>query len=466
MTDRLDMTQGSLWNKILRFALPLALSSTLQQLFNSADTAVVGHFVGSQALAAVGSNAPVINLQICLFIDLSTGANVLIARQLGAQEKEQVSRSVHTVMALALASGFLTALIGNLCSRLILEWMHTPEDVIDLAALYLHIYFLGMPFFMVYNFGSAILRSKGDTKRPMYCLLASGIVNVLLNLFFVIVVRLGVAGVAIATVLSNALAASCVWVFLVREEGPLRFSPGKMRIEKRIFRETARIGIPSAVQSSVFSLSNILIVSSVGSFGSAALAGNATAGNFDGFVFFVINSFIQACVTFTSQNYGAGNVKRMKRVFRLCIGFSFLMSALMCGFFALYARELSSLYTTDSQVLDYAQIRLHTAQPWQWLSSGYDVTAAAMRGIGYSMLPSVLTIFGIVGFRIFWISTVFARWHDFTLLIAVYPITWLLTTLLMLFCYRHVSKKVYARIEGKPKESLAQHKRKAVHHSL
>ena len=325
----MDLLNGSIWDKILMFALPLAASSILQQLFNSADVAVVGQFAGSRALAAVGSNGAVINLLVNIFVGLSVGANVVIARCLGEGNKQRIRDAVHTSVLVALVSGFFVMIVGITVTRPILTLMSTPDDIIDLAVVYLRIYFLGMPFIMLYNFGAAILRSKGDTKRPFLCLLASGIVNVLLNLFFVIVCGLSVAGVGMATVISNAISSGMILYFLTHEKSEIRLSLRNLKIDKRILKEITRIGLPAGLQGMVFSFSNICVQSALNSLGSDAVAGSAAALNFEYFVYFLLNSFTQACVTFTSQNYGANKYDRCKKIALISFGMGLAFSTVL-----------------------------------------------------------------------------------------------------------------------------------------
>ena len=315
ISNQMDMLNGSIFDKILLFALPLAISSILQQLFNSVDVAVVGRFASSEALAAVGSNSSVISLLINLFVGISVGANVVIANYIGQGKTEKIQDAVHTVMIVSLISGVFLLVLGLMIARPILEIMGTPENVIDLAVLYLHIYFLGMPFLMIYNFGAAVLRSKGDTKRPLYCLIISGVINACLNLLFVIVFKLSVAGVAIATVIADGVSAVLIIYFLMNEEETIRLRLNKLKIKKSELIKVIKIGVPAGLQGVVFSVSNVCIQTAINSFGSDAVAGSATELNFEYFTYFTISAFVQAAVTFTSQNYGARNFKRCKKIF-------------------------------------------------------------------------------------------------------------------------------------------------------
>ncbi|MGI6095670.1 MAG: MATE family efflux transporter [Lachnospiraceae bacterium] len=446
-SNQIDMLHGSLWSKIMLFALPLAASSILQQLFNSADIAVVGRFAGSQALAAVGGNTPVINLQINLFVGLSVGVNVVIASYIGQNKKDEVHEVVHTAMLTAIVSGLFLMLMGGIVAPPILRIMNTPDDVIQLAVLYLRIYFLGMPFIMVYNFGSAILRSVGDTRRPLYCLLISGLINVALNLFLVIVFHLGVAGVAIATVTANGVSAGMILYFLLHEEDMIRLDFRRLALYKKHFARILRIGLPAGIQSMVFSLSNICIQTGVNSFGSNAVAGSASAVNFEFFTYFVTNAFAQAMVTFTSQNYGADQYDRCKRVFRLSLISGMAITGLMSMSFVLGRELFIRFYTVDPAVITYGIARMLNVAAFTSLVVTYEVSGAGLRGMDHSLLPAVLTIIGSCGFRIFWIYTVFRMYHSYEVLMIVYPVSWVLTGIMVMTAYFLIRKKEFKKRE-------------------
>ena len=443
----MDLTSGSLWNKILMFALPLAASSILQQLFNSADVAVVGQFAGSRALAAVGSNAAVINLLVNIFIGLSVGANVVIARYIGEKNERKVESAVHTAIAVSLASGVIVMILGILVSRPILELISTPDDIIDLAAVYLRIYFLGMPFMMLYNFGAAILRSIGDTKRPFICLLVSGIINVILNLFFVIICKLSVAGVAIATVSSNIVSSGLVLWFLMREESSIRVSLKKLRIDKRVLKEIARIGLPAGIQGMVFSFSNICVQSAVNSLGSDVVAGSAAALNFEYFAFFMLNAFSQACVTFTSQNYGAGEYARCRKIAVQCSLMGFLASGAMCLLFLILGGTALRFYTNESAVIAVGLVRMKYCLLFQFTSVLMDTLSGSMRGLGYSLIPAVISLVGSCVLRLVWIYLVFPHNPTYEMLLIVYPLTWAMTSLAMFTAYMIIRRHAVRRIE-------------------
>jgi len=439
--NQIDMLHGPLAHKILVFAMPLAASSILQQLFNSADVAVVGRFAGSQALAAVGGNGMVINLLINLFVGLSVGANVVIAKYIGQGKEKEANETVHTVMAVAFLSGFFLMALGLFASKPILELMNTPPDVINLAVLYLRIYFLGMPFIMVYNFGAAVLRSTGDTKRPLYCLFISGIINVCLNLFLVIVFRMGVAGVGIATVISNGVSAGLVLSFLLKEKGVTHLCLKQLKINKTHLMKVVKIGAPAGLQSTVFSLSNVCIQTAVNSFGSSAVAGSAAAANFEMFTYYVTNSFAQATVTFTSQNYGAGEYGRCRKIFRLSMGLGILFTGIMSTAFVLTRAYVLRIYTVDPAALEYAVVRVCMVESLTCLVVTYEIAGAALRGMGNSLLPAILTVIGCCAFRIVWILTVFRAERSFGRLMIVYPFTWVLTGTMVVASYLLIRKK-------------------------
>lgn len=441
----IDMLHGALLGKLCLFALPLAASSILQQLFNMADIAVVGRFASSRALAAVGANSSAINLLVNLFVGLSVGANVVIASLIGKGETRKINDAVHTVITVALASGVFLLLLGQFVALPILRAMQTPADVIDLAVVYLRLYFLGMPFIMLYNFGSAVLRSKGDSKRPLYCLTTAGVVNVCLNLLLVIVFRLSVAGVAIATVISNVVSATMITRFLLREEADFRLNLRRLRIRREHLTRVIRIGAPAGLQGMVFSFSNVCIQTAVNSFGADAVAGSAAAQNYDSFGYFVVNAFTQACVTFTSQNYGAHQFGRCKRVFALSFATSVVLNMLLCGIFLLFRRPLVALYTPDAAVANFAFMRMLFILPFDWLICSYEVSGGALRGMGHSMLPAVITVFGTCVFRLTWVYTVFQRLPSFKVLVAVYPVSWAVCGAIMLAAYFCVRRRVFGR---------------------
>lgn len=448
-SHQINMLEGPLVKKILLFTLPLAGSSILQQLFNSTDVAVVGRFSSSQALAAVGSNAPLINMFVLLFTGLSVGANVLIARYIGQNDRKKVSEAVHTVITLSLICGFLLLILGQVIAAPLLRLMNTPDDVIDLAATYLRIYFMGMPFVMLYNFGSAILRSVGDTSRPLYCLVISGIVNVLLNLFFVIVCDMSVAGVAIATVIADGISAGLVMMFLIRnEDESIRVNPKKLSFKKEHLIMILKIGAPAGIQGMVFSISNVFIQTAINGFGSQAVAGSSAELNFEYITYYIVSAFSQAAVTFTSQNYGALQFDRCKKVFRLCMLFSCIFTGCVSVIFMLGSGFFITFFTTDPTVIKYAIIRMAIVMLLELMTGSYEISGGALRGIGHSLLPAILTIFGSVVFRIIWLFTVFKAYHTYDMLLMVYPVSWLITGTSVLIAYFIIRKREFKKVSA------------------
>lgn len=442
-SNQMDMLNGSLVKNILFFSLPLAASSILQQLFNSADVAVVGRFAGSDALAAVGSNAAVTALFVNIFVGLSVGANVVIAKYIGQQKREKIQDVVHTVIAFALISGVVMLLLGQLIARPILRMIDTPDEVLDLAVKYLRIYFLGMPFIILYNFGAAILRSVGNTKRPLYCLIISGVINVCLNLFFVIVFRMGVAGVALATMIANGVSSCIVTLSLTKEDETIRLHLDRLRINKHALLNVLKVGTPSSIQAGVFSLSNVILQTGINSFGAVATAGSSTALNFEYFTYFTANSFSTAAVTFVSQNFGAGQYDRCRKACRISMFEGMALTMIMSGVFVAARYSWAGLYTPDKAVIDYAVIRMTHVMALEFMTASYEVTGAALRGIGHSLLPALLTVLGSVCFRILWLYTVFKKFHSFGMLMTVYPVSWILTGAMVITAYLIISRKVY-----------------------
>lgn len=449
-THQVNMIEGPLGKKILFFALPLAGCSILQQLFNSTDVAVVGRFSGSQAIAAVGSNGPLINLMVLLFTGLAVGANVLISRYIGQREKEKANEASHTVILLSLICGVFLLLIGQFLSRPILVLMNTPDDVIELASLYLRIYFLGMPFVMIYNFGSAILRSIGDTGRPLYCLIISGVVNVLLNLLFVVVFDMSVAGVGIATVIADGISAVLVMYFLFTEDNEyIKINLKKIRFHKLHLKKMLMIGVPAGIQGMVFSISNVFVQASINSLGSDAVAGSSVALNFEYITYYIICAFSQTAVTFTSQNYGARKYDRCKKVFRLCMFFGCLICGITGVIFISGSNLFLSFFTDSTEVAKYAFLRMAIVMLLEILTGSYEISCAALRGLGHSLSPAVITIFGSVVFRIVWIYTVFNVYHNYCALLIVYPISWVLTGTAVTLAYFWVRKREFTKLKSK-----------------
>lgn len=438
---QMDMIHGPMFYKILFFALPLAASSILQQLFNSADVAVVGRFAGSAALAAVGGNSPVINLLINMFVGLSIGANVIIANFIGQGREDKVKEAVHTVMSVALISGVSLLLIGIIIAKPILLMINTPSEVINLAVLYLRIYFLGMPFVMVYNFGAAILRSTGETRKPLYCLIISGIINILLNLLLVIVFHLSVAGVAIATVIADGVSAFLVVYFLSHSDDAIRLNIRELSLNKEIVVKVIKIGAPAGLQGVVFSLSNVFIQSAINGFGTHAMAGSSAGLNYEYFTYYMINAFNQTAVTFTSQNYGAKDLERCKRAFRISLVTGMALTLVMSFIFVGTTDFFAGIYTNDPVAIKYAIIRMKHVTLLECLTGVYEISGGALRGMGHSLLPALLTVIGSCGFRVVWLYTVFKVVPTFTMLMNVYPVTWVITGTMVMTSYLIIRKR-------------------------
>ena len=420
------------------------LSSILQLLFNAVDIIVVGRFSGSRALAAVGSTTALINVFTNLFIGVSLGANVLAARFYAAKQEKQMSETVHTAVTFALISGIVMVFVGLFFSKTALLLMDTPSDVIGQSALYMRIYFAGMPFFMLYNYGAAILRAVGDTKRPLFFLIIAGITNAALNLFLVIVLHLGVAGVAIATVIAQMISCLLVLRCLHHSDGfyQLRFS--KLTLKWIYLKQIFQVGIPAGIQSTVINFSNVLLQSSVNSFGSIAMAGYTAANNIFGFLYAAANSITQACMSFTSQNYGAGKWKRMDKVLRNCILLSVVVSVILGGSSYLFGPELLKIYTSDPKVIQCGmEILLYTTVTY-FMCGLMDLFPGALRGMGYSAIPMLLSIIGTVGTRIVWIFLIFPSHRSLDVLFISYPASWLITIILQVICYFFVRKRVHA----------------------
>lgn len=445
--NQIDMTHGSMADKILFFALPLMASSMLQLLFNAADVVVVGRFAGKEALAAVGSTTSLINLMVSLFVGLSVGTNVVVARNLGAGRYDRVTRAVHTSVLMAIVSGAILAVVGFFMSRQFLEWMSSPEDVIELSSLYLRIYFLGMPATMSYNFGAAILRSKGDTQRPLYCLMFAGIVNVVLNLVLVIGFNLSVAGVAWATTISQYMSAGLVLFCLTREDGALHLNMRRLKIEREILLDILGIGLPAGFQGIVFSLSNVLIQSGVNSLGSTVVAGSAAAANVENFVYMAMNAFYQTNMTFAGQNYGAGECKRVDKSLLYCLSFSVGFGVVLGTLAYTFGPQLLSIYTPgEPEVIAQGMIRLAYIARVYALCGIMDTMVGSLRGLGFSVTPMIVSLIGACGFRTLWQFTVFAASPSPEMLYISYPISWILTASVHIICFYFVRKRAYRKV--------------------
>ena len=438
---QLDMLHGPIWNKIPRFALPVAATAILEQLFNASDVAVVGNFTGADstvAVAAVGANSALIGLIVNLFIGIALGTNVVIANAIGHGNRQDVQKAVHTSVLFALIGGVLVALVGELLAAPVLGMLNVPEDVYPLALSYLRIYLLGMPVILLYNFEAAIFRSIGDTKMPLAALTVSGILNVILNLFFVIVLKMNVNGVAIATVLSNAVSS----VLLLRRllHGDLvRVELRELRIDRNAFNKIMRIGLPAGIQTAIFSLSNIIIQSAINSLGTVVMAASSAAFNIEIIAYYVFNSFSQACTTFVGQNYGAGQLKRCQRTLLLALAESFAASAIAIGLVLLTGRSLLAIFNSDPEVVEIGYTRLVIVFSAYTFSILYDTMSGYLRGFGISLVPAILTTLGVCGIRIAWIRFVFPTSRTFSTIMNVYPVSLAATALLIfiaLLCYR------------------------------
>lgn len=444
----MDMCSGSVFKKMLIFALPLMCSSILQLLFNAVDVVVVGRFAGDNALAAVGSNTALINLLTNLFVGMSIGTNVLTAQYYGAKKNNDLKETIHTSMLLSLIGGIFLTVLGIVVAKPLLELMQAPKEVLGLATLYLRIYFLGMTSTMVYNFGSAILRAVGDTKRPLYYLLSAGVVNVLLNLFFVIVCNMGVAGVAIATAISQTISAFLVVRCLIKEEDSIHLDIKALRITKNKLLKIFQIGLPAGFQGMMFSLSNVVIQSSINSFGAIAVAGNSAAANIEGFVYMAMNAFYQATISFTSQNFGA---RQYKRIYKILFSGELLViiTGLILGNAAVFFGEaLLGIYSASEPVIAEGMLRLQMICTVYALCGIMDVLVGALRGVGCSLVPMIVSLIGACGLRLLWISTVFQipKYHSLQTVYISYPITWIITLTVHAITFIIVAKKELSKV--------------------
>lgn len=438
----MDMCNGPILSKVLVYAFPLMLSGILQLLFNAADVIVVGRFAGSQSLAAVGSTSALINLLVNVFIGLSVGVNVLVAQFYGAKKEQDVNETVHTAVAISLVSGVFLVFIGFMLSRPLLELMGTPADVIDKSTIYMKFYFAGMPVIMLYNFGSAVLRAVGDTRRPLYYLTIAGVVNVLLNVFFVTQLHMDVAGVALATVLAQVISAGLVVKALMESDGCLKLELKKLRIDQSKLKKIVRVGLPAGMQGAIFSISNVLIQSSVNSFGSIAMAGNTTAQNIEGFIYTAMNAVYQTNLSFTSQNYGGRKFSRLNRITLTCIGVVTVVG-LVLGLSCYGAGEfLVGIYSSDPEVVQYGLTRLSVFGTTYFICGIMDTMVGAIRGLGYSILPMCVSLTGACAFRIVWIYTIFQWNRTLMTLYLSYPASWIVTTIAHVACFIIIRKKL------------------------
>ena len=439
---QLDLLHGPIWNKLPQFALPVAATAILEQLFNASDVAVVGNFAGGDrtaAVAAVGANSPIIGLIVNLFIGIALGTNVVIAHAIGQGRQADVRKAVHTSVLVSLLGGGLIALLGELIAAPLLGLLNVPEDVFPLALLYLRIYLAGMPVILLYNFEAAIFRSVGETKIPLIALATSGVLNVALNLFFVAALHMTVNGVAIATVLSNAVSSLLLYRRLRRTVLPIHLEPRQLRVDWVILKRILRIGLPAGVQSAVFALSNIVVQSAINSLGTVVMAASSAAFNIEVITYDILNSFSQACTTFVGQNFGAGQISRCKKTLFLCLVEGIVVLGAAMALILTFGKPLLSIFNNDPQVIATGYIRLIFIMPAHACSLFYEVMSGYLRGFGISLTPALLTILGVCGVRIAWIRFVFPTSPSFRTIMSAYPISLSLTALLVLgalLCYR------------------------------
>ncbi|MBQ5592222.1 MAG: MATE family efflux transporter [Clostridia bacterium] len=444
----IDMTTGKLLPKIISFTIPLMLTGLLQIVYNAADVMVVGRFAGSLSLAAVGATSSLVHLSLNIFLGLATGSGVVAAKHIGAGNASSVHRTVHTSMLLALVSGIAIALLGFVLSPFALRAMDIPDDVFPLSVTYLRIFFLGTPASMLYNFGAAALRATGDSKRPLYILTFSGVVNVVLNLIFVIFFKMNVAGVALATIISQLVSAVFVLYILINANSVIRLSLRKMRFYKAELLDIIRIGVPMGIQGSLFSLSNVIIQSSINSFGAAAIAGNTASSNIDSVIHICCNSVSQSATTFTSQNYGAGQIKRIRRIYFNCVGLTVVIAAICCAFLLTFGTQVLGIFSTDPAVVDMGLVRMRLFAITYVFNSILDVTTGQMRGLGKSVAPMLVTMAGVCGLRIIWVYTVFRAFRSMQVLYLSYPVSWAVTGAVLLVMYIITFRKILRRSEG------------------
>ena len=438
----IDMLHGSLGDKIIRFALPVAATGILQQLFNAADIAVIGRFVGKEAMAAVGSNNSLIGLMVTMFSGIAMGANVVIARSTGQGNREGIQKAVHTSILIAFVGGLTMTLIGELLARPILHWMGVPQEIFGEALRYIRIYFAGLPVIFLYNFESAIFRSQGDTRTPLICLTISGVLNVVMNVFFVVILHMTVDGVALATVLANIISSGLLLVMLLRSHSAIRVQWSGFSFQPRVISSILRIGAPAGLQGMVFSLSNLCIQSAINSLGADVIAASAAAFNVEIFAYFVINSFGQACTTFVGQNRGAGNLERCRQATRISMVQDLVFTAVISGVILLSGHALLRIFNTDPEVVRIGYIRILILISAELVNVVIEILSGAMRGHGQSLIPAIVSLVGICGVRILWVYTVFPFSRTFTTIMAAYPLSWAITALVLAVSYFMVMRKM------------------------
>lgn len=431
----LDMTTGPFFKKILIFSIPLMLTGVLQLIYNAADVMVVGRFAGSDSLAAVGSTSSLVNLIVNLFVGLSTGSGVVTARNIGANSNDKIHKSVHTAMAISVASGFTVGIFGFFMSGKLLELMGTPENVLPLATLYLKIYFLGAPGSLVYNFGASIVRATGDTKRPLFILGFTGIINVVLNVVLVVGFHFDVAGVAIATIVAQYISAIFIVIRLANIENACRLNFRKVRIYKEELKEIIRIGLPAGFQSSLFSFSNVLIQSTINTFGSVAIAGNTAAQNADAIIYTCTNAVSQTAMTFSSQNIGAKKYENLRKVYFMCMGFALIISVCFGAIGLLFPEQIIGIFTTEPEVIEMGKQRLYIMMTTYFICSIMDVSGCQIRGMGKSIEPMIITLLGACGIRVLWLYTGYPLKRELWNLYLSYPLSWLITFIALFICF-------------------------------
>ncbi len=438
----LDMTTGPFLKKIFIFAVPMVFTGLLQLLYNTADVVVVGKFAGETALAAVGSTGSLINLILNVFIGLSMGSGVMVARYIGAQDDENIHKCTHTAMSISLCAGMLVAAIGFFFSREMLILMNAPEDVLDKATLYLQIYFIGAPGSLLYNFGASVLRATGDTKRPLVILGLTGLVNVGLNLVLVIFFRMDVAGVAIATITAQYLSAICIVLRLMHLKNACRLQIRKMRFYKRALFEIIRIGLPAGIQSALFSISNVIIQSTVNSFGTTAMAGIAAGSNVDGYIFTCTNAVAQTAMNFTSQNIGAKKYENVPKVYRYCLSTAFIAAAVLSAIAFVFRVPIVGMFSDEAEVIAIGADRLTLILPFYFFCSLMDVTAGQVRGMGRSVEPMIISLLGACGSRLLWVFLILPLNRTLTMLYWSYPVSWALTFFAQTAFYFYAAHKL------------------------
>lgn len=436
------MLNGSIGDKLLLFALPLALTGMLQQFFNAADVAVVGRFAGANAMAAVGSNSAIIGLIVNGFVGISLGANVVISKFTGQHDPERISKCVHTSVLFSLIGGVVLSILGEIFAPMVLSMTYVPDDVFPMALLYLRIYLLGLPVIFLYNFEAAIFRSQGDTRTPLICLTSSGIINVGLNIFFVCVLGMAADGVAIATVIANLISSMMLLFFLLHRTDYIRLDLRKLRIHRAELAPIVRIGVPAGMTSMVYSISNILIQSAINSLGADVMAGSSAAFNIEIFAYYIVNGLGQACTTFVSQNYGAGKLSRCRRVSRISLVMNIAVAVIISVPIVVCGRQLLSLFNGNPAVIEPGMIRIKAIVSFEFVSAIMEIFSGSMRGYGYSLVPAVVTFVGVCGSRIIWVYSVFRMFPTFTTLMVIYPVSWIITCFALIAAYFRFMKKI------------------------